>query len=86
MSNFNPSAASDSPSSNSTDSAHFKILARRPVLPVGCNKTEIARSPKTDPLRETLPWPLPEKMQEQLSRGDAIRETIDFTTFVPQSH
>jgi hypothetical protein len=70
----NASARSNSEQVNSSQAASFQILARRPVQN---SVTDLAPSTRAaDPLRETLPWPLPESVQQQLSAAcRSIRDT-----------
>ena len=54
----------------------FQILARRPVKLESKDVGPESPACGTDPLRETLPWPLPKEIQEQLADFSSIRETV----------
>ena len=70
----NASAGSNSEQLNISQTPRFQILARRPVQSSVTGPVPAPRA--ADPLRETLPWPIPEAYQQQLSAAcRSIRDT-----------
>jgi hypothetical protein len=62
------------PATNATQPS-FQILARRPMQVLANDMRNETAARSADPLRETLPWPLPESVQQQLASFGSIRET-----------
>ena len=71
MFRFAKAAQSNSTQSTTSNADSFQILARRPMQ----TTAKVSPARVADPTRETLPWPLPEAMQEQLASFGSIRET-----------
>lgn len=89
MRQSNEPAVPNSTKPEAATTPQFEVLARMPVNNPNAARAAGSENDKarrnTDPLRETLAWPMPETVHQELLRAAAAAETAEPSPKPPQS-